>query len=658
MTTKISLCMIVKDEEQNIGRCLQSVTGAVDEIIVVDTGSGDKTCQIAQSYGAKVRTFTWNDNFSDARNVSLDLATGDWILILDADEELAKESGAILRKAVLNQEAEGYYVKIVNVSGDDSFPETSADMVFRVFRNRPEYRFRGAVHEQISDAIIEKNGQPLFEFIEDLVVLHDGYLSSHLQGKDKIRRNLVLLEKELGNKPDDWVVRFHYAAELCRAGEYLPAAREFEKLATLINVREVTLGPRLMRYIVHAYYLANEPAAALTAVQQGLALFPDYADLHFYGGQIYLQLKEYGLAYEYFQKALQTPAQPAHYASVAGVQGFRSSYHLGQIAEKFCNKEEALRYYIDSLRGNSQLIAALNRIVEILQPRTNPDYTKYAINKICDISPPQAKLLIGQLMCSHAAYGLALEYFEKVPDAFLTADLLLWKAICLIQLRRSMEALNILEVIDGPDNLNPNAKFNKLLCFWFEDDRQKVREIGGELQAIGLLADMAVVVDLLMNGNTGNELKIIGSEGMTLLLGILKRALELGEIKRSILLLSSVSPQSLDNYYLPLSEVFYQYGHDELAGRYLCQHIQNNGNSDSAYFLLAEIKQKQGAYFDAIAYYQQALQLDPKEPKYYVKLIQLYEKMRCELLKQAAQKYPESSVFDVLLAEAGEPHDK
>lgn len=143
MSVKISLCMIAKNEEFNIGRCLSSVKGVVDEIIIVDTGSSDETCQIAQSFGAKVQTFNWNDNFSDARNASLELATGDWILVLDADEELAQESKAILREAVLQSDMEGYFIRIENVAGNDSCPETHSDTVFRLFRNRKDYRFRG-----------------------------------------------------------------------------------------------------------------------------------------------------------------------------------------------------------------------------------------------------------------------------------------------------------------------------------------------------------------------------------------------------------------------------------------------------------------------------------------------------------------------------------
>lgn len=657
MSNRISLCMIAKNEEQNIGRCLQSVKGVVDEIIVVDTGSSDKTCQIAQGFGAKVQSFMWNDNFSDARNASLDLATSDWILVLDADEELTKESRKILHQAVLQPGVEGYFIKIVNVAGDDNCPETTADAVFRLFRNRPAYRFRGAIHEQICNVITEKSSKAQFPFIEDLIIFHYGYLSSHIEGKDKKRRNRALLEKELMTNPDDCLLKFHYAVELFRMGENLSAAQEFDRLSATVNPLEVIYGPRLMRYIALAYYGANELPAALNAIQRGLALFPDYADLYYYGGAIYYQIKEYGLSYEHLQKALQAPKQPIYYTSGAGVQGFRAYYYLGQIAEKFCNEEEALRYYIESLRDNSSFSAALDSIMGILQPGTNPDYTKYAIGKICDVSLPQAKLLMGELLFKYAAYGLALGYFEDIPDTLLTDELLLHKAICLMQQRRGSEALTVLESIDRSGKLNPNVKFNKLLCFWLEDNRQKVWELGEELLTIGLTEETATVVELLRSSHAEKTPTVLGSEGMTPILETLNRALDLGECKRCTLLLSGISPQSLRDYYLTLGELFYQYRHLELAEQYLCQHIQENSGSDRAYFLLGEIKQNQGVYFVAIDYYQQAMQVAPQEPKYYVKLIKLYEKVRSELLKQATEKYPQFPILASLLEETGLKHD-
>jgi len=654
MTAKISLCMIVKNEEENIGRCLQSVADVVDEMIVIDTGSCDKTRQIVQTYGARVESFMWNDNFSDARNVSLDLATGDWIFFLDADEELSGESGTIMRRAVENADVEGYFNKIINFTGNEVCPDKSNDVVFRLFRNRPEYRFRNAIHEQICDVISEQNNQISYPLLEDLVICHYGYLDSHLQEKDKKRRNLVLLEKEIVNKPQDALVRFHYAVELYRMGENLRAAREFETVAVAINPQEIIYGPKLMRYIASAYYGAKELGLALKAVQQGLALFPDYADLYHFGGGIYYQLRDYGVAYEYFQKALHTPKQPIHYASFYGLQGWKSSYYLGQIAEKFCNEEAALGYYIDSFRDNSNFIAALNSIIPILQPRCHPDYAQYAINKICDLEVPQGQLLIGELLFNHSAYAAALVYFAGVPNELFTPQFSLHKAVCLIQQGCSFEAIQLLNAIDEEDSLSLIAKLNKVLCLWFEGNRQKVRAMCDELLTLPLSEDTAAVIELLRNTYAKKKVhKSIRSEGMPLLLEIVKRTLDLKNIKLCRILLAGVSSQSLAEHYLMLGEIFYQYGHVSLAEEYLQQHLQKNSEDPVAYFLLAEIKKGQELYFEAIDYYQRALHFDPREPKYYIKLITLYEQVRAELLKQAVGKYPEVPIFGTLLEEAG-----
>ena len=654
MTEKISLCMIVKNEEKNIGRCLQSVTDVVDEMIVIDTGSCDKTSQIAQTFGAKVQPFIWNDNFSDARNASLDLATGDWILFLDADEELSAESGVTLRRAVQNQEVEGYFNKIINLAGNEACPEKSGDVVFRLFRNKPEYRFRNAIHEQICDVITEKNDQIHYPYLDDLVILHDGYLDSNLREKDKKRRNLVLLEQELVNKPQDSLVRFHYAVELYRMGDHMLAVKEFETVVAEINPQQIIYGAKLMRYIVLAYYEAHELTTALQALQRGLALFPDYADLYHFGGVIYYQIRDYGLAYEYFQKALQTPKQPVHYASFYGLQSWKSAYFLGKIAEKFCNEEEALGYYINSFRENSNFTAALNSIIPILQPRSDPDYTNYAINKICDLAIPQAKLLIGELLFNHSANVAALGYFEAVPDELFTSQFILHKAVCLIQQQRSVEAVQLLDTINDEDECSIDAKLNKLLCLWFAGNRLKVRVMGDELLTLTLSEETATVVELLKNTYTKKKTpKYIGSEGMTLLLDIIRRTLDVGDITLCNLLLSGVSPQAMAEHNFELGEIFYQYGHVSLAEEYLRQHIQKDNEDAVAYFMLAEIKEGQVLYLDAIDYYQLALHFDPKEPKYYIKLIKLYEKVRSELLKQAIAKYPEFPILETLVEEAG-----
>ena len=112
MEKTLSVCMIVKNEEKNLPRCLESIKNLADEIIVVDTGSDDNSVEIAKSYGAKIGCFKWNNNFSDARNASLNMATKDWIFFLDADEEISKEEGIRLKNTINTTNLEPFHFRL------------------------------------------------------------------------------------------------------------------------------------------------------------------------------------------------------------------------------------------------------------------------------------------------------------------------------------------------------------------------------------------------------------------------------------------------------------------------------------------------------------------------------------------------------------------
>ena len=387
MSAKISLCVIAKNEEQNIRRCLDSVKKAVDEIIVVDTGSTDDTASIALACGAKVYHFPWNGNFSDARNASLDHAGGDWVLYLDADEELAgEESRGGLRRAVKDDSVEGYFLKIINYLGAEGHIESHQDVVFRLFRNRREYRFQGAIHEQVAEAIKEKNVSAVFRLAEGVLINHYGYLDSSVDSRDKINRNLGIIAKEMEREPGSRELRFYCGVELYRAGRYIEAARELSVAAEGIDVDTIYL-PKLVRYIIMAYQAAGEPEKALRTALGSMDFFPYYADLYYYAGRMYMELKNYVSARDYLLKSVSMPEQPAHYASFNGVRGFRSYYHLGEIMEEFFNSSEALKFYLASFRDNPDFTPALRKIVHLLEPRRNTERARKTCNSFLSVLP-------------------------------------------------------------------------------------------------------------------------------------------------------------------------------------------------------------------------------------------------------------------------------
>lgn len=195
---KISSCLIVKNEAKNISRCLNSIKGTADEIIVVDTGSTDNTVEIAESFGAKVFFYEWDNNFSNARNHALDKATGDWIIFLDADEYFGpntkKQLRAVIERVSHIKTIDAVLCKIINID-TQSGRVLSENPTIRIFRGKSGIRYEGAIHEQLL-----KHGRlPTSANITDvsLIVYHTGYSADLMP--EKIQRNLKILEKDIEN---------------------------------------------------------------------------------------------------------------------------------------------------------------------------------------------------------------------------------------------------------------------------------------------------------------------------------------------------------------------------------------------------------------------------------------------------------------------------
>ncbi len=190
----ISLCMIVKNEEKNLGHCLESVKNIFQEIIIVDTGSSDGTINIAKSYGAKVFERPWDFDFSKARNHSIEKAAGDYIFWLDADDVLTPEDGRLisgLRKNLNLQNPKAYGFLVHNSS--DGGKTGSIFNQIRLFPNREDLRFSSPIHEQILPALEEAKIEVEYKRIK---IIHRGY-SDPLSNIGKQERNKTILEKQI-----------------------------------------------------------------------------------------------------------------------------------------------------------------------------------------------------------------------------------------------------------------------------------------------------------------------------------------------------------------------------------------------------------------------------------------------------------------------------
>lgn len=301
---RLSLCMIVKDEAELLPRCLASVAGLVDQIVVVDTGSQDATCQVAAAAGAEIIRDPWRHDFAAARNRSLDAATGDWVLVLDADEELHPDSQDIIR-GLMALPPRCYELRLRNLTGEDAVVEHYA---IRLFPNAGNLRYQGLIHE----GLVNLNG-PLIPFRSpESLILHHGYEASLVESRNKHQRNYALLQRAIAAEPNNPFHYYNLGQTLRGMGRDQDAAEAFGRAYSLCWGEPPAY---LDNTIVHLQSLALkdqdwERADTWTRQGESIAqLNPDYwinrGVLALAQGRISEAVEHYTQAYELGRQAIQ-----------------------------------------------------------------------------------------------------------------------------------------------------------------------------------------------------------------------------------------------------------------------------------------------------------------------------------------------------------------
>lgn len=343
--TGLSACLIVKNEEKNIANCLRSIKKLADQIVIVDTGSSDSTKEICADFGAEIYDFNWVDDFSLARNFSLQKAKGDWILWMDADEELVIYDLLALEEELLNSIQNMIALDMIHYYG--SYPITSEkahhSVGYRLFKNHKNFHFIGKIHERLD---LSLHQQELPEFTTSFAqIKHYGYMDETVMEKEKIKRNLTLLLKEKKCNNDPWIC-YHLAAEYCRIYNYEKAYDEIQQslMGFLKNNR---LPPALLYKLKYYILLSSESFddSILTGLDKAIMLYRDYVDLHFYKGLVFLNQKNYEKAIEIFFDCLDLDEKNIHYLILKGTGSFLAWYYIGICHEKMGNKKKAKKAY-------------------------------------------------------------------------------------------------------------------------------------------------------------------------------------------------------------------------------------------------------------------------------------------------------------------------
>ena len=312
--SRLTVCLITKNEEKFLGQCLKSLQNLAQQIIVVDTGSTDRTIEIAKEYGAEIHSLPWADDFSAARNAALEHAAGDWILMLDADEELPAAQHARLRADLQKPGSIGYRLPLVNLGQE-------ADghcFVPRLFRNAPGVFYHGRIHEQVFPSLVAL-GKPwgLGTNLGSAELLHHGYTKELVRDRNKIERNLRLLRLAVGENPGDANLAMNFGLELVRSGD-LPGGIEkyraaFELMSAqtpgevVPELREVLLTQFTSQlYKVRAHEEVVRVLGSPLAKNGSLT-----ASLHFALGLSNFELQHFAEAAEQMRQCLLKRKQPA-----------------------------------------------------------------------------------------------------------------------------------------------------------------------------------------------------------------------------------------------------------------------------------------------------------------------------------------------------------
>ncbi|WP_339278965.1 glycosyltransferase family 2 protein [Paenibacillus sp. FSL W8-1187] len=270
--SRLSLVMIVRDEEKRLGRCLSSVQELVDEIVVVDTGSRDQTVSIARAYGASVYHFEWTDDFSEARNFALSKSTSDWNLVLDADNYVTHAETSAL-KAFLEQDSKRWIgrIKIIDEAYSQGEYKETVGWYSRLFPS--ELRYAGRIHEEI---VSDYPRQRL-----PIIVRHDGYVA-----RDKSSRNIPLLLSALKDSPSPYY-HFQLGKEYYGIKDYVRSCEQFHLSYSQLTGRE-SFAPQVVVNYLYALLGLGNLSLGMKIILESHEYAKGYSDYYFVCGLFYL----------------------------------------------------------------------------------------------------------------------------------------------------------------------------------------------------------------------------------------------------------------------------------------------------------------------------------------------------------------------------------
>ncbi len=632
--------MIVKNEEEMLGQCLESVREIVDEIIVVDTGSKDKTVEIAESFGARVYHHPWENDFSKHRNQSIDYATGDWILILDADEELLRADFDTLRQATAQTSCDAVSISVHNKhlrTGEI----TSFLPSIRLWRSKLGAKYEGIVHNELRlppDCRVLR---------ADVRVIHYGYGLDWEKMKKKIARSKTLLEKQLEENPDNAFANFNYA-QLIRGEHKQPppeACQEILKYAgrAVKNTSPSVRGKRhihlmALDQMTSAYFYLRDYEKAEETARRALKIAPDYLDSMFALGNIYAGRRDLDKAINAYNRYIDAAdkydpgEETTSYILLHGSSQPRACFNIGLAYEELGRNAEAeenfkrILKYCDTFQDLYSHLALVS--LRLGNYSAAEEYSRKRLQE--NANDNNARQLLAR-----ACYRQ-----RKFTDA---------RAICRQLLEISATdtiAMELLIAVERADNDDESA------LTWIEELLDlEPDNIAGLREKADIFAARDETDKALALYEKLHQLQPRNAEFLNDLANCYFRMDEFKEAVRFYSEALAIRPQlmpSLRN----LGLTYFKLGERDKAIEKLANYLDYDQNDSDILYLTARLYFDRGDFADAIRYVERCLQLNPSSAELTALLADCYLKLGH--VKSAQMGYQKALAIDPEFSPAAE----
>lgn len=610
----LSLCMIVKNEERTLARCLDSVKGLVDEIIIVDTGSTDTTKEIALSYTSNLYDYTWTKDFSAARNESLRKATGKWILVLDADEFVEQGNHDKLRSHIEQADPslpQGYLLTIMNMTGqnEENMSGMLQSSAARLFPNTPDLYYTRPIHEQLTYKYGEVECTPM-----EFTIFHSGYTDETVIRKDKSKRNMEIFDaiQSRGDKLDPYY-DFTLGNEYANAGQVSKALECYER-AYKHSDHSLNWIPHCSDFMVTNYLLIHEYSKAYQMIQTGLKRWGGYSDYHYYSGFLYDALGFDDLAKTSFMKAIEIEEKANKSGRSATIirSQFANVFPSRSLAQIYYNEQNLGRsvYYLSKVLNHTPDDAAtLFKLIKILAQSESESEIVPFLEKLYPAGKPANLLLLFRVSIMAAAAGLAQHYFARLTELQIEPG----KA----------------ELLDYSLLINDLSLFNHVNATIEQTEASKPLFVKLRLLALLIWRDPVHIAQFQLDENhalnnvwssiiavlRGEEPAPIAEQDDTFFNELVMQLFNLQAYDSYDLMINQLSGPNTINY---IGDYFYSIHQIELSLDYYSLLLKENTLQATGYVNLGKLYLEQGELDQGLEWLAQAISLNPDKPALYL----------------------------------------